>query len=62
MNRCSGKSAIVDYETVKGYLKNGSETLVIDVRKPSERLEPGRIPNTKNVPRKFTLQRVIGKY
>lgn len=41
---------IIDCETVCNGLGNGS-LLVIDVRNPGERQDPGHIPGTHNVPR-----------
>lgn len=40
---------LIDFEQLKQALKEQS-MLVIDVRNPGERLDPGRIPGTKNVP------------
>lgn len=43
---------IIDMETLCNGLANGS-LVVIDVRNPAERQDPGHIPGTHNVPRKI---------
>ena len=46
------KTRFIDFEQVKNGLSEG-KFLLIDVRNPKERINPGYIPGTKNVPRKY---------
>ena len=50
-NADSDKLCLIDFQAVQNGLGEGSLP-VIDVRNPSERIEPGFIPGTVNVPRK----------
>ena len=43
---------IIDFEEVKNGIGSDS-ILMIDVRNPKERINPGHIPGTKNLPRKY---------
>ena len=43
---------IIDFEEVKNGI-GGDSILMIDVRNPKERINPGHIPGTKNLPRKY---------
>ena len=48
------KARFVDFDEMKEILSQ-QNILVIDVRNPKERQNPGYIPGTKNVPRKYLV-------
>ena len=48
------KARFVDFDEMKEILSQ-QNILVIDVRNPKERKNPGYIPGTKNVPRKYLV-------